>query len=75
MKDELYRTVSRRQFLAMMGGAALSLAAGCAFPAKAVEPIQKAARILSGKLDARFLRQIIARLSLVLYSYYYGSIK
>ena len=59
MKDELFRTVSRRRFLAMMGGAAISLAAGCASSSKAVEPIQKVARALSGKLDARFLRQIV----------------
>ena len=59
MNDQI---VSRRKFLSMMGGAAISLAAGCAFSAtKAVKPIQKAARILTGdtSLDARFLRQII----------------
>ncbi len=58
MKDQI---VSRRQFLSMMGGAAISLAAGCAFSGKAAAPIRKAARILTGdtSLDARFLRQII----------------
>lgn len=58
MKDQI---VSRRDFLSMMGGAAISLAAGCAFSGKAAAPIRKAARILTGdtSLDARFLRQII----------------
>lgn len=53
--------ISRRKFLSMMGGAAISLAAGCAFSGKAAAPIRKAARILTGdtSLDARFLRQII----------------
>ena len=53
--------VSRRKFLSMMGSAAISLAAGCAFSGKAAAPIRKAARILTGdtSLDARFLRQII----------------
>lgn len=63
MKDKLFRIVSRRRFLAMMGGAALTLAAGCAAtPPKPPAPIKKAARILTGdtSLDAQFLRQIVA---------------
>ena len=58
MKDHI---ISRRKFLSMMGGAAISLVAGCAFSGKAAAPIRKAARILTGdtSLDARFLRQII----------------
>lgn len=57
----MQNNISRRRFLAMMGGAALSLASGCAFR-KAPAPVRKAARVLTGdtSLDARFLRQIIA---------------
>ncbi len=59
MKDHYF--LSRRKFLALLGGAAASLAAGCTFPGKAAEPIRKAARVLTGdtSLDARFLRQIV----------------
>ncbi|MBR5909428.1 MAG: hypothetical protein IKZ66_05600, partial [Schwartzia sp.] len=63
MKDQLFHIVSRRRFLAMMGGAALTLATGCAAtPPKPPAPIKKAARILTGdtSLDAQFLRQIVA---------------
>ena len=63
MKDKLSHIVSRRRFLSLMGGAALTLAAGCAAaPPKPPAPIKKAARILTGdtSLDAQFLRQIIA---------------
>ena len=63
MNDKLSRIVSRRRFLSLMGGAALTLAAGCAAaPPKPPAPIKKAARILTGdtSLDAQFLRQIIA---------------
>ena len=62
MNKNLFYTVSRRRFLAMMGGGLLSLAAGCAAaPPKPPAPIKKAARILTGdtSMDAGFLRQII----------------
>ena len=58
MKD----TISRRTFLTLMGGAALSLAAGCA-PQKTPAPVKRAVRALTGdtSLDARFLRQIVTK--------------
>ncbi len=62
MKDKFSRIISRRRFLAMIGGAALTLAAGCAAtPPKPPAPIKKAARILTGdtSLDAQFVRQIV----------------
>ena len=61
MKNKLFRTVSRRRFLTLMGGGLLSLTLGCASPPKPPAPIKKAARILTGdtSLDAGFLRQII----------------
>ena len=61
MKNELFQRVSRRKFLALMGGAALTLAAGCATQ-KTPEPVKKAVRVLTGNtsLDAKYLRQIVA---------------
>ncbi len=62
MKDDFSQNISRRRFLALMGSAAMALAAGCAAsPVKPPPPIKKAARILTGdtSLDIQFLRQII----------------
>ena len=57
MKDH---RISRRAFLALMGGAAAALTVGCA-PQAAPAPVKKAVRVLTGdtSLDAAFLRQII----------------
>ena len=57
MKED---NISRRKFLTLLGGAALSLTVGCA-PPKSPAPVKKAVRALTGdtSLAAKYLRQII----------------